>query len=64
MMVAAMLCPDWTMLLLVVRPVAAHLPEIASGDLHPELLGTVPDTVTVIEAVAPLWSEKRLQVIV
>jgi hypothetical protein len=59
--VAVVLGPELTDRLLVSRAVADQVPEIGSVDPHAVPLGTLPDTVTVIEALAPLASEKPLQ---
>lgn len=56
--------PERTVVLLVSRPLADQEPEMGSDDPHAAPLGTVPDTVTVIDADAPLASEKPLQVTV
>jgi hypothetical protein len=63
MIVAAVLGPELTELLLVSRPAAVQLPEIGRVDPHAAPLGTVPVTVTVIEAESPLAREKPSQVI-
>jgi hypothetical protein len=57
--VAAVLGSELTELLLALSPFADQLPEIGSVPQAP--FGTVPLTVTVIDAVAPLASEKPLQ---
>jgi hypothetical protein len=63
-MVAAVLGPERTVVLLVSGPLAGQEPEFGSDDPRAAPLGTVPDTVTVIDADAPLASEKPLQVTV
>jgi hypothetical protein len=63
-MVPGVLCPELTSVLLASRPVADQEPEIGSEDPQVARLGTVPDTVTVIEALAPLASVKPVQVTV
>ena len=63
-MVAALVCLDLTVVPAAVWPVADQEPEIGSDDPHAVLLGTVPDTVTVIEALAWLARENPSQVIV
>ena len=63
-MVAAVLGPERTVVLLVSGPLADQEPEMGSDDPRAAPLGTVPDTVTVIDVDAPLASEKPLQVTV
>jgi hypothetical protein len=62
--VAVLLGPELTLVLSAVWPLADQLPEIGSDDPQAAPLGTVPATVTVIDAVAPSASEKPLQLIV
>jgi hypothetical protein len=60
--VAAVLGPELTELLLTLSPVADQLPEIGSVEPH-EPFGTVPVTCTVIEAVEPLARLKGLELL-
>jgi hypothetical protein len=59
--VAAVLGPELTELLLALSPVADQLPEMGSVDPQAAPFGTVPVTVTVIEAVEPLARLKGLE---